>query len=268
MADQGTSFSASVPEKYDRYLGPMLFEPYARDLSARLKVRAGLHVLEVACGTGIVTRSLRERVPADGKLVATDLSEPMLAFARTKFTASDAVEWQQADAMALPFPDESFDAVVCQFGLMFVPDKLLALREARRVSTDGGQLLFNVWESLERNPLTDVAHTTAASLFPSDPPKFFETPFGCHDVSFLNGLLRETGFKDVTVTPVDLPCVSPSAADAARGLVQGTPLVVGITERNGDIDAVTNAVAQAIRARFGDGPVRSRMRALICEATR
>src|SRR4051794_34714344 len=133
MPASSASFTASVPENYDRYMGPMLFEPYAEDLTRRLKVRPGLRVLEVACGTGIVTRHLRDCLPADGKLVATDFSEPMLNFARGKFPRDHAIDWALADGTALPFPDQSFDALVCQFGLMFMPDKELALREAYRV---------------------------------------------------------------------------------------------------------------------------------------
>jgi ubiquinone/menaquinone biosynthesis C-methylase UbiE len=227
-----------------------------------------MRVLEIACGTGIVTRALRERIPPDGKLVATDLSEPMLASARPKFSASDAIECREADAMALPFDDESFDAVVCQFGFMYVPDKLLAFREARRVLRVGGQFLFSVWDTLERNPFARLPHETITSMFPADPPRFYEIPFSFNDVALLEKLLSGAAFKDVTITPVELPCISPSAADAARGLVQGTPLVLGITDRNGDINEATNAVADALRPRFGGGVVRSTMRALVCEATR
>src|SRR6187200_1125987 len=139
MAEPVAAFTESVPENYDRYMGPMLFEPYADDLVQRLKLRDPMRVLEVACGTGIVTRHLRERLSPDSELIATDLSEPMLVMAQRKFDANAAIKWQQADAMALPFPDESFDAVVCQFGLMFVPDKAAAVAEAFRVLRPGGQ---------------------------------------------------------------------------------------------------------------------------------
>ena len=268
MAEQRITFAQSVPENYERYLGPMFFDPYAQDLAARLQVKDGIRVLEVACGTGIVTRRLRERMPTGSKLVATDLSEPMLAFARQKFGPDFDVEWQQADAVALPFADGSFDAVVCQFGLMFMPDKAAAVREAHRVLTPGGQFLCNVWDSLANNDFAQVAHTTAISFFESDPPRFYETPFGFHDVKMLQALLTDAGFQNVTVRPVDLPCVSPSASDAAKGLVGGTPLTIQITERNGDQEAITAAVADAVRTRFGNDPARSRMRALICAGTR
>ena len=269
MGESATApFTESVPENYDRYMGPMLFEPYAEDLVARLQVRDGLRVLEVACGTGIVTRRLRDALPSDAALMATDLSEPMLGFARRKFDGDASVKWQAADAMALPFADASFDAVVCQFGLMFVPDKLAALREMHRVLSPGGQLLLNTWHDLRHNDFCHVAHTTEMTFFENDPPKFYEIPFSLHDRQQLHGWLEEAGFRNVHVRAVDLPSVSPSAADAAKGLVQGTPLAVAIRERNADINAITDAVAAALRRTFRDNPVRGRMCALICEAAR
>ena len=268
MSDNSAPFTDSVPENYDRYMGPMLFEPYAEDLVERLKIRDGMRVLEVACGTGIVTGRLRDALPPTAKLTATDLSEPMLAFARRKSDGDSSIHWQQADALALPFADQSFDAVVCQFGLMFVPDKPAALREMLRVLTPGGQLLFNTWHELQHNDFCYVAHTTAISLLEEDPPKFYELPFSLYDRAQLETWMQETGFTNVTVRPLDLPSVSPSAADAAKGLVQGTPLAVALKERNADTAAITDAVAAALRARFKDNPIRGRMCALICEAYR
>lgn len=268
MAEPQIAFAESVPQDYDRYLGPMFFEPYAIDLVNRLQVRGGMRVLEVACGTGVVTRKLRERIPPDGKLVATDLSEAMLARARQNFPAHAAIDWAQADGTALPFADSSFDAVVCQFGVMFMPDKLAAFGEARRVLATGGQFLFNVWESLAQNEFADVAHRTALAMFPDDPPRFYETPFGFYDTAVLDQLLRDAGFSEHAIRSVDLPCVSPSAADAARGAVLGTPLLIGIRERNGDVDAFVSAVTEELARRFGREPARGRMRALVGVATR
>ena len=214
MADYSSTFVDSVPENYDRYMGPMLFEPYAEDLVERLRVRDGMRVLEVACGTGIVTRHLRDALPASAQLIATDLSEPMLAHARQKFGGASSVVWQQADALALPFADESVDAVVCQFGLMFVPDKPAALREMHRVLAPGGQLLFNTWHDLQHNDFCNVAHATEMTFFDSDPPKFYDIPFSLYDARQLQSWIEQAGFKNVTVRPIDLPSVSPSAAAA------------------------------------------------------
>ena len=268
MSQPTPLFSESVPENYDRYMGPMLFEPYADDLAARLEVREGMRVLEIACGTGIVTRHLRERLPASSTLVATDLSEPMLACAKRQLGGAGGIEWMQADAMALPFPDQSFDAVVCQFGLMFVPDKAAAMREAYRVLKPGGQMIFNTWHEMEQNDFTLATHTTVLSFFPADPPVFYEIPFSLHDEYQLQSWMEAAGFRNVTVRTLNLRSVSPSVADAAMGLVQGTPLSGAIKERGGDIDAITDAVANALATSFGKEPTRGRMSALICEGIR
>src|SRR5437867_11146970 len=151
MTDPNARFEGSIPENYDRYLGPVLFEPYARDLARRVQAMEKTRLLEVACGTGIVTRHLRERLPAGARLVATDLNPPMLDFARRKLEGVRGIDWQPADACALPFPAASFDAVGCQLGLIFVPDKSAELHAARRVLVPGGAFLFSVWDSLERN---------------------------------------------------------------------------------------------------------------------
>lgn len=269
MQEQHAAFTGSIPENYDRYLGPALFEPYARDLSERLAVGDGASVLELACGTGIVTRRLRERLPPGVRLTATDLNPAMMDYAARKFSHGESVDWRQADATDLPFGDESFDAVVCQFGFMFVPDKVKAFREARRVLRPGGALLFNVWDAIERNDLAHVAHTTISQFFERDPPAFYEVPFSLHDPEAVRALLSEAGFKNVEVSRLALPSVSPSAAEAARGLVEGNPVIATIRERMpSDVPKIEAAVADALAARCGDRPVRARMEALVWKATR
>lgn len=269
MSQRHAAFTGSIPENYDRYLGPALFEPYARDLAGRLQAGAGASVLEVACGTGIVTRRLRDRLPPDAALTATDLNEAMLEYAARKFSPGEAVEWRRADATDLPFADESFDAAVCQFGFMFVPDKAKAFREARRVLRPGGRLLFSVWDAIEQNDLAHVAHTTISRFFERDPPTFYEVPFSLHDPEELRALLAGAGFEGAEVTPLALPSVSPSAEEAARGLVEGNPVIAVIRERiPAEVPNVVAAVAAALAARCGDNPVRGRMRALVCAASR
>jgi ubiquinone/menaquinone biosynthesis C-methylase UbiE len=268
MTDQHAAFVGSIPENYDRYLGPALFEPYAADLVGRLKLDEGASVLELACGTGIVTRRLRDRFPA-ARLVATDLNEAMIAYAARKFSPADRVEWRQADMTALPFEDESFDAVACQFGLMFVPDKAAAAREARRVLRPGGAFTFSVWDAIEHNDLARLAHATIASFFERDPPDFYEVPFGMHDRGALRALLDGAGFRDAASETLGLPCVSPSAGEAAMGLVEGNPVIAAINERGrGPASQVTAAVARNLAAQYGEEPVRCRMRAVVCTAVR
>ena len=269
MEKQHAAFTGSIPENYDRFLGPALFEPYARDLVGRLEVGGGASVLELACGTGVVTRLLRDRLPPGARLTATDLNDAMLEYAARKFSPGESVEWRQADACDLPFGDGSFDAVVCQFGFMFVPDKVKAFREALRVLRPGGVLLFNVWDAIEQNDLAHVAHTTISKFFERDPPTFYEVPFSLHDPEAVRALLAEAGFHDVELNGLALTSVSPSAEEAARGLVEGNPVIASIRERiPSEVPKVVAAVAEALAARCGDRPVRGRMRAFVCQAMR
>ena len=194
-------FTGSIPERYDTYLGPWLFEPYAADLVARLPAREGLRVLELAAGTGIVTRRLREALPPSATLVATDLNEAMVDYARLA-VASSSIVWQQADAEALPFDDGAFDVVVCQFGFMFLPDKVQGFREARRVLGAGGLLLANVWHARDENPYAQCAQELLDELFPDDPPRFLDTPYGYGDHDRLRSDLAEAGWEDVRLEAV------------------------------------------------------------------
>lgn len=176
------TFAGSVPKLYEEYLVPLIFEPYARDLADRLRSRKLSRVLEIAAGTGVVTRHLASTLPESVSIVSTDLNQPMLDTA-ARIGTTRSVEWRQADAMQLPFGEGEFDAVVCQFGAMFFPDKSEAFSQARRVLKPEGVLLFNVWDRIEENEFADVVTTALASRFPDDPPRFLaRTPHGYHVV--------------------------------------------------------------------------------------
>jgi ubiquinone/menaquinone biosynthesis C-methylase UbiE len=266
MEDKNAQFAGTIPAAYDRYLGPILFQPYAEDLAARLNVDAHSSVLELACGTGILTRMLRDHLPATTRLVATDLNEPMIRNAAQKFNQGEAVEWQEADASSLPFDDESFDAVVCQFGIMFLPDKTRGAREAHRVLKPGGVFLFNVWDSMEHNHLGRIAHETIASFFEKDPPAFYQVPFGYHDQAEIKRVLEDAGFRNVRLDVVAKVGGASRPEDAAQGLVHGNPVAVAITERDPSLlPIITNAVAGALKKQFGE-TVRAPMRAIVVEA--
>jgi ubiquinone/menaquinone biosynthesis C-methylase UbiE len=261
------AFVGSVPEKYDRYMGPIFFEPYAADLTSRLPAREGLRVLELACGTGIATRCLRDSLPVGALLVATDLNGPMIERARSKFRPDEHVEWQEADATALPFADGSFDVVVCQFGVMFFPDKLAAFREAQRVLGPGGEFLFSVWDALENNQLSLVAARAIGEFFPSDPPNFYDVPFGFHDTRRIESMLASAGFESSEILLVEKPGISATAVEAAVALVEGTPMIGQVLARaHLPVSEVVSAVAKAIADRFGDAPVQSTLTALLCRA--
>jgi ubiquinone/menaquinone biosynthesis C-methylase UbiE len=264
------AYIGEIPEQYHRGIGPFLFEPFARHTAERVKALGSKHLLETACGTGIVTRRLREVLSDDARLVASDLNDPMLAVARRTVGSAANVEWVRADMCKLHFADGEFDTVVCQFGLMFVPDKLSAVREARRVLKRGGTLLLTTWAPLARNPIVNLAHLTIASLFPEDPPQYLaRAPFGYGDPDVLTELLDKGGFQDVVVDVVEKAATSPSASDLAIGLIEGYPLIDEIRLRDASrAPAAIEAVAEALAGQFGKGkgPVRGRLSALVASA--
>ena len=264
--DRNVLFQGAVPGNYDRYLGPVIFEPWAEDLVLRLAGKKYERVLEIACGTGIVTRRLCDALPPITEIVATDLNPDMFEFAKPKFGERENVIWQQADASALPFPNCSFDAAVCQFGVMFVPDKAAAMRESYRVLRSGGVFLFNVWDSFEANPFGQIAHATIASFFDHDPPRFYNIPFGFHDSTVIRKLLQDAGFEKVESFSEIKPCRSGSASEFATGLVRGNPVGAEATERGVDPEDLIVAVAKRITERFGDAPFESTMRAIVWHA--
>ncbi len=241
------AYTGSVPRFYDRKLGPLLFEPYADDLVARVPARDGLRVLELACGTGAVTRRLREALPASATLVATDLHEAMTSYARTAVPAA-GIDWREADMEALPFADGSFDVVVCQFGLMFPPDKPQAFREARRVLAPGGVLLASVWGVLEENPVMAVMNRTVTALHPEDPPRFFHTPYGYARKRIAADIAAAGWDAQLEDVRLEVPC---AAVDVAEGFVRGTPLSHELAERGADPAAVVRDVVAALTHAFG-----------------
>jgi SAM-dependent methyltransferase len=262
------AYVGAIPQHYHHGIGPFLFEPFARHTAERIRARAPKLVLETACGTGIVTRRLLETLPGGALLVASDLNEPMLAMARRTVGAAANVEWVRADMCKLQFDDAGFDAVVCQFGLMFVPDKPAAVREARRVLKPGGSFLLTTWGPLDRNPVVGLAHHTLGALFPDDPPQYLaRAPFGYGDPDALADLLVAGGFGDVVVDVVEKAASSPRARELAIGLIEGYPLVDEIKLRGeARLPEAVTAVAQAIARQFGDAPVRARITALVASA--
>ena len=221
VSGDAASFIGNIPEHYDTGLGPMIFVDYAADIARRTAARGPARVLETAAGTGIVTRQLRDVLPPGAHLTATDLNAPMLEVARTKFRPGEAVDFRPADAASLPFADGAFDAVVCQFGVMFFPQKETAFREAHRVLTQGGHYLFSVWDSHRHNPFGRIAHETAASFFPVDPPQFYNVPFSYYRIDPIKESLIEAGFNNINVAVVKLYKEIPDVARFARGLIHG-----------------------------------------------
>lgn len=263
-------FTGSIPEIYDRLLVPLIFEPYARDLAARLAKLEPQDVLEIAAGTGVLTRAMVSQLAASTRIVATDLNQPMLDRAAARQPPDRRIMWRQADALALPFEDESFDVVACQFGAMFFPDRVQGYKEARRVLKPGGHFLFNVWDRLGDNVFADVVTEALATLFPQDPPRFLaRTPHGYHDVEKIRKELTAAGFASISIETLDETSRAASAGDVAVAYCQGTPLRNEIEARDAArLGEATQAAAEALARRFGAGPIEGRIRAHVATAVR
>lgn len=263
--DADEVFAGSIPEFYDTYMVPLIFAPYAVDLVSRLTPRPLSRVLEIAAGTGVVTRALASALPAGCDIVATDLNQAMLDHARCVGTRR-AVEWRQADAMQLPFQDATFDAVVCQFGAMFFPQKSVAFAEARRVLRRGGVFIFSVWDRIEENEFAATVTRALETVFPMDPPRFMaRTPHGYHDHEHIARDLAKGGFTcPPRIDTLAARSGVTSARDAAVAYCQGTPLRNEIETRDAALlGEATEVAAEAIARRFGRGKIDTRIQAHI-----
>jgi ubiquinone/menaquinone biosynthesis C-methylase UbiE len=266
-AGDAASFTGSIPENYDRFLGPHIFVDYAADLAERTVAVKPENVLELAAGTGIVSRILRDRLPKNSALMVTDLNPPMLELAKSKFKSGEAVEFEPADAMDLPFDKASYDLVVSQFGVMFFPDKVDAYNQASRVLRPGGHLLFNVWGQMSSNPFAEIAHETAGSIFPDNPPGFYRVPFSYCDIEAVTRDLEAAGFGEITHETIKLDKPVKDWSLLALGLVMGNPLIDEIKSRGGyTADQVVKRFADAFRARFGQAPGTMPLEAIVFRA--
>lgn len=262
-------FAGPIPQIYERLLVPLIFRPYAGDLADRVAGLRPANVLELAAGTGALTRAMAARL-GGASIVATDLNQPMLDLAAMHQSSDARIAWQQADAMALPFADGSFDVAACQFGVMFFPDKPKSHGEVRRVLRPGGRYLFNVWDAVASNEFTAVLLDALAEVFPADPPRFIErTPHGYHDIGTIELDLMAGGFARPTIERVGKRARAESAVDVATGFCQGTPVRGEIEARGAPgLMAATEAVAKALERRFGSGPIEGGIAAFVVSAER
>lgn len=260
-----TSATFTGPQHYNDCLGPLYFDAYAADLVQRLPKKPPGNVLEIACGTGIVTKRLREHLDPSSKLVATDLSKAMLDYARSKLEEHKGIEWHEADALRLPFEANSFGAVVCGFGIMFVPDRLAALREARRVLTKGGIFLFDVWDAIEENTHALTNAEVIEGIFPGDAEMRFRMPYDMGNPAFLRQLLSDSGFRDTLIETKSIAIEGADPRSIANGMIRGTPRSALIEKRGVSLDLVIEKIANALKSAGGD-PYRGRTKAVIVEA--
>lgn len=249
MTAANTTFAG--PRFYDELVVPVTFGPFAAALVERVPRLGAGRVLELACGTGAVTRLLRPHLPAGAGLVATDLSAPMLEYARAQ-GPGEGVDWQRADMQALPFDDGSFAAAVCGFGLMFPPDRAAALAEVRRVLAPGAPFHFSVWDGIAHNRHGLAVAEVIEARFPADPELRFRTPYEMHDVAALHAMLGAAGFADVRVETVRLPIAAADPRRLATGMILGTPRAALIAQRGADPQELVAQAAQALAAQGGD----------------
>ncbi|MFE3636378.1 class I SAM-dependent methyltransferase [Streptomyces sp. NPDC059168] len=255
-------WSESMPVAYERYLVPVVFRPFAEDLTARAAALHPRRILELAAGTGVLTSALLAMAPS-AEVTATDVNEAMVAFGSTR--APGAV-WRQADAQRLPFPAGGFDLVVCQFGVMFFPDRIEAFTEVRRVLAPGGRFLFNTWGPLGTHAFEVALQAGLERAFPVDPPRFFRTvPHGYADPAVVAADLAAAGFAVEDVRELTLQGRAASTADLATGYLTGTPVRTAVEERGGG-PAVRATVIDEMTARLGPGPVSAPMTAYVLRA--
>jgi ubiquinone/menaquinone biosynthesis C-methylase UbiE len=268
MSEADRVFAGSIPENYDRYLVPLIFERFAADLAQRAVSLSPSAVLETAAGSGVVTRALTPSLSPGASYIVTDLNQPMLDYAATQQAPDSRVSWRKADAQALPFENAAFDLVCCQFGVMFFPDRSSGYREAKRVLKPGGYFLFNVWDRIEENVFADDVTNALAKVFPNDPPRFLaRTPHGYHDTALIRNELEKAGFSRVVIETRAEQSRASSPRHPAIAYCQGTPLRNEIEARGaGKLEAATDFAASAIANRHGSGAVAAKIQAHVIMA--
>jgi ubiquinone/menaquinone biosynthesis C-methylase UbiE len=268
MLESDKLFAGSIPENYDRYMVPLIFERFAADLAQRAASLSPTSVLEVAAGTGVVTRALAPKLSSGASYVVTDLNQPMLDYAASRQVPDSRIKWRQADATTLPFEDAAFDLVCCQFGAMFFPDRSSAYREAKRVLKPGGRFLFSVWDRIEENVFADDVTNALARIFPNDPPRFLaRTPHGYHDTALIRRELEDAGFSRVAIETRAEQSRASSPRLPAVAYCQGTLLRNEIEAREpGKLEAATDYAAAAIADRHGSGEIAAKIQAHVIMA--
>jgi ubiquinone/menaquinone biosynthesis C-methylase UbiE len=268
MLETDKMFVGSIPENYDRYMVPLIFEPYAGDIARRAASVSPGAVLEIAAGSGVVTRALAPRLPRGTSYIVTDLNQPMVDYAASRQPPDTRIKWRQADALALPFENAAFDLVCCQFGAMFFPDHISGYREARRVLKPGGHFLFNVWDRIEENIFADDVTNALVKIFPNDPPRFLvRTPHGYHDTALIRSELEEAGFSHVDIETRAEQSRASSPHLPAVAYCRGTVLRNEIESRNaGKLESAIDYIASAIADRHGSGEVAAKIQAHVIVA--
>lgn len=266
--DTSALFNSAVAPHYDKYQGPIFFEPYAIEISKRIDPTSVKTALEIACGTGRVTRHLRKTLSPAAKLIATDISPDMLAVAKD-ILGDENIEWQTVDAQQLPFDDNSIDLIVCAFGYMFLPDKVKGFKEAYRVLRPGGKLLFTTWDKLELNGASYIQRTVVAKYLANDVPPTYMLAFSMNNEEELRGWLQQAGFSEVGFESVEQIASGETAKGVTEGLTMGGSFCNMIMERNPDwMPLIKAEIEKQLSEKFGAEPMKSPMRALFTTAVK
>ncbi|WP_120501467.1 class I SAM-dependent methyltransferase [Roseovarius sp. EL26] len=265
MVNRDKIFEGSIPEIYDAYLVPLIFEEFAVEMADQVAKAAPREVLETAAGSGVVTRALAPILSGDARYLVTDLNSPMLDRAQQQQPPDERITWQRADALDLPFENNRFDVVCCQFGAMFFPDKVSGFAEARRVLKPGGYFVFSVWDQIKHNEFADHVTQAAGELFADDPPVFLaRTPHGYFDLTEIVGHLKSADFTQAEIRTITLQSVAKTARDPAVAYCQGTPLRNEILDRDPEaLERVTDHAAARLKAVYGSGPISGKIRGYV-----
>lgn len=269
MENSDINFTDSIPEFYDIYLAPLIFDEFAEDLANRAMLESPQNILEIAAGSGVVARALAAKIPSDVNYMVTDLEQEMLDHAQTKQSKQDNVSWQIADAMKLPYEDGDFDTIICQFGFMFFADKIKAASEAKRVLKSGGEFIFNIWDRLENNVFADLVTQAAVKIFPNDPPLFLDRiPYGYYDNDAMRKTLQDAGFKHIVIQEKITISKAVSALHVAMAFTYGTPLRNEIEARDPDgLQKVALAAVDLIKKYCGEGEISAKMHGFVITAS-
>lgn len=265
--EANAAFAGAIPDKYDQYLGPLLFEPYALDMVSGMKKEGVSSVLELACGTGRVTQYLPKHFGPGVSITATDLNPDMIAVATRKI--KDDIKWRPADMQELPFAADSFDLALCQYGLMFVPDKAKAIREVARVLKKGSVFHFNTWDKIENNGIPRISRQIVTEFFNGTPPNFYFVPFSMFDPEAIKKLMLENGFSKVEISLIKKEGISNTALEAATGMIEGNPVAKEIRDKDPNaVPDVIEKVRKEIAIQYGDNPVRCPLQAWVGKAVK
>lgn len=266
MKEKNIPFEKTIPGVYERYLGPYLYEPYALYVTNMVKENPK-QALEIGAGSGRLTNHLAKKIGLNAKLTAMDINPEMLEIAKVKVKEPN-VEFQVADAQSLPFADNSFDFVVCQFGFMFLPDKQKGFNEAWRVLKSGGQFIFVTWDKAENNITLHISQQTIMDLLKATPPPFFGRAYSSmNNPDELKSYAKIAGFENITVQKITLEGESPTAMDAAIGFVEGNGIIREILKEGTELlETIKSTIVSKINEQVSPNPVRSKLNAWVGEA--